>query len=632
MPPPTSPASSSSLDEGRFPAGTVLANRYRIFGLLGQGGMGEVYRANDLKLGQPVALKFLPPATGKDQHLLDRFHAEVRIARQVSHPNVCRVYDIGEVDGATFLSMEYVDGEDLRSLLRRIGRLPPDKALEIARKLCAGLAAAHDKGVLHRDLKPANVMIDGRGHVLITDFGLAALAGQLDGAQLRDGTPAYMAPEQLAGKEVSVRSDIYALGLVLHEMFTGKRAFENGSERTTPTAVTSHANDVDPLVERVILRCLDVEPHNRPASALAVAAALPGGDPLAAALAAGDTPTPAMVAASGDTRGNFGAHRRHLSGMDSRGIGGGGDAGRESQSAPADSLSLTHPRSWSRKRREMIQSFGYAAPPADRAYQFSFDTAYRSYAERQGKPAAYRDQLAKGQPPLIHFWYRQSPQPLVVSSPFTAVSPHDPPPLVSGMIGLSLDPQGRLLRLDAVPPQIEDNLSPPVPSDWKALFSAAGLDLTRFTPAESQWISPAAIRRASGMDRIIREQPGDSDAHRSRFLAREAGVLPVNRALVQTRTNTAVLGSPICRPGGIPCCPRTGCFSRLAQLPGETRRHPRSESCGGLRLRFGLAGQHAECPPCCRVERRVRIRSGCAQRSDTYGNHMGTLPGLRALS
>jgi serine/threonine protein kinase len=228
---PATPISSSSIDEGRFPPGTVLADRYRIVGLVGQGGMGEVYRANDLKLGQPVALKFLPAATATNQQLLARFHAEVRIARQVSHPNVCRVYDIAEVDGATFLSMEYVDGEDLRSLLRRIGRLPGDKAIEISRKLCAGLAAAHDKGVLHRDLKPANIMIDGRGQVLITDFGLAALAGQLDGTHLREGTPAYMAPEQLAGKEVSVRSDVYALGLVLREMFGSERT---GSGQTRP--------------------------------------------------------------------------------------------------------------------------------------------------------------------------------------------------------------------------------------------------------------------------------------------------------------------------------------------------------------------------------------------------------------
>ncbi len=285
--------SGSSIDEGRFPVGAILAERYRILGLIGQGGMGEVYRANDLKLNQPVALKFLPAATTRN--LLDRFHAEVRIARQVSHPNVCRVYDIGEVDGSTFLSMEYVDGEDLRSLLRRIGRLPGDKALEIARRLCAGLAAAHDKGVLHRDLKPANIMLDGRGQVLITDFGLAGIAGEIE--QVREGTPAYMAPEQAAGKEVTVRSDIYALGLVLHEMFTGKRRDDT---LTTPTSLVK---DLDPAVERVILRCLEPDPQNRPASALAVARALPGGDPLAAALAAGETPTPGMVAASGDTEG-----------------------------------------------------------------------------------------------------------------------------------------------------------------------------------------------------------------------------------------------------------------------------------------------------------------------------------------
>ena len=168
-------SSSSSIDEGRFPAGTLLADRYRILSLLGRGGMGEVYRANDTKLSQPVAIKFLPEETAANERMLARFHAEVRIARQVSHPNVCRVYDIGEYQGSTYITMEYVDGEDLASLLRRIGRLPGDKAIEIARKLCAGLAAAHDKGVLHRDFKPANIMIDGRGQVLISDFGLAEI-------------------------------------------------------------------------------------------------------------------------------------------------------------------------------------------------------------------------------------------------------------------------------------------------------------------------------------------------------------------------------------------------------------------------------------------------------------------------
>ena len=129
----------------------MLDGRYRIIGLLGRGGMGEVYRADDLRLGQPVALKFLPEDLRRDPVRLSQFHNEVRTARQVSHPNVCRVYDIGEAEGLLYLSMEYVDGEDLATSLRRIGRFPEDKAAEIARQLCAGLAAAHQRGVIHRD-------------------------------------------------------------------------------------------------------------------------------------------------------------------------------------------------------------------------------------------------------------------------------------------------------------------------------------------------------------------------------------------------------------------------------------------------------------------------------------------------
>jgi serine/threonine protein kinase len=273
--------------------------------------MGEVYRAEDLKLGQIVAIKFLPESLSKDAGALARFHSEVRIARQVSHPNVCRMFDIGDADGITFLSMEYVDGEDLASLVRRIGRLSPDKAVEIARQVCAGLAAAHERGVIHRDLKPANLMLDGAGKIRITDFGLAGIAASIQGADVKAGTPAYMAPEQLAGKEVTANSDLYSLGLVLYEILTGKRAFAATTlpelmrlrEESAPTSPSSLVRDLDPLLERVILRCLERDPALRPASALQVAAALPGGDPLAAALAAGETPSPQMVAAAGETTG-----------------------------------------------------------------------------------------------------------------------------------------------------------------------------------------------------------------------------------------------------------------------------------------------------------------------------------------
>ena len=229
---PTTPSSSNPISSsdpiggGRFTPGQIIAERYRVVALAGRGGMGEVYRAEDLTLGQVVALKFLPKILSQDAAALTRFHAEVRTARQVSHPNVCRVFDIGEADRTLFLTMEYVDGEDLALVVRRIGRLSPDKATEIARQICAGLAAAHERGVIHRDLKPANVMLDGAGKIRLTDFGLAGIAASIKGAEVRAGTPAYMAPEQLAGRDVSTKSDLYSLGLILYEILTGKGAFE----------------------------------------------------------------------------------------------------------------------------------------------------------------------------------------------------------------------------------------------------------------------------------------------------------------------------------------------------------------------------------------------------------------------
>ena len=304
------PVGATAPEEGRFRAGALFANRFRIVGSLQRGGMGEVYRAHDLELGQPVALKFLT-ALRSDERARARLRTEVRLARQIAHPNVCRVYDIGEAHGELYLSMEFVDGEDLSALLKRIGRLPTDKGVEIARKLCAGLAAAHARGVLHRDLKPSNIMIDGHGEVRIVDFGLAAVADQLDAADVGSGTPAYMAPEQLAGREATQQSDLYALGLVLYEVFTGRPAFEARDiqellrlRESQPVATPSTLiPDLDHRIERAILRCLEPDPQLRPASALSISASLPGGDPLAEALAAGETPSPEMIAAAGPTEG-----------------------------------------------------------------------------------------------------------------------------------------------------------------------------------------------------------------------------------------------------------------------------------------------------------------------------------------
>lgn len=264
-----------------FVPGRVIAGRFRIVALLGRGGMGEVYRADDLKLGQPVALKFLPAEFVTDARLQERLLTEVRVARDVSHPNVCRVYDVVEAGNDQFIAMEYIDGEDLSSLLRRIGRLAPDKAADIARQLCAGLAAIHDKGLLHRDLKPANVMLDGRGRVRVTDFGLAVDAAVNPDVREIAGTPAYMAPEQLEGRALSRQTDLYALGLILFELLTGRRFFEPGgaaalrSDRSDIDVVKRQASEatLDPAIERLVVRCLDPDPARRPDSALQVAAA-----------------------------------------------------------------------------------------------------------------------------------------------------------------------------------------------------------------------------------------------------------------------------------------------------------------------------------------------------------------------
>jgi serine/threonine-protein kinase len=501
-------------NEGRFLPGRLLASRYRIVALLGKGGMGEVYRADDLTLGQAVALKFLPDEAARDESLLERFRNEVRIARRVSHPNVCRVYDVGDVDGHTFFTMEYVDGEDLASLLRRIGRLPGDKALDIARQLCAGLAAAHSKGVLHRDLKPANIMLDGRGQVVITDFGLAGVADDIRGNEIRSGTPAYMAPEQLAGKEVSTRSDIYALGLVLYEVFTGKRAFADkladklvgvghASGDRTPSRPSSVVKDLDPIVEKVILRCLEAEPGARPATALAVAAAMPGGDPLAAALAAGETPSPQMVAAAGESVGlrartaaicmaavllglslvtYFSIHYSALEKM---------------------RLEQT-PEVLTQKSREIIARLGYEGRPADSAFSLRTDNDFQDYVEKNDKPPHW-DAVLAARPSLLQYWYRQSPDSMLASD-FRdnlltpgIVTRHDPPTVLSGMINLELDPQGRLTYFQAMPPQkqqiqVEDKKEAATAAvfDWNILFSAAGLDPTRLQPAQPTWTSLAA--------------------------------------------------------------------------------------------------------------------------------------------
>jgi predicted Ser/Thr protein kinase len=486
-PAPSHPTVSSTPDEGRFVPGTLVAGRYRIVSLLGRGGMGEVYRATDLTLSQPVALKFLPDSGPDHLRALERFHSEVRIARQVSHPNVCRVYDVGEADGMPYISMEYVDGEDLASLLQRIGRLPGDKALEIARKICAGVAAAHDKGVIHRDLKPANIMLDRRGNVVVMDFGLAAVADELRGAEARSGTPAYMSPEQLRGEQVTAKSDIYALGMVLYEIFTGKRAYEAASmaelirmqESAQITSMTSIAAEIDPAVEKAIRRCLDPDPARRPASAISVAATLPGGDPLAAALAAGETPSPELVAASGKTGGlplkksvplALGIAALIIAVPFVRTY-------AEGHSLAPFELS---PDALAAKAREYAAGFGYTAVPADKKYDMGWDWDLIHDSGKHVKNPAEARRWFQAESPL-RLGYRESPLPLV-ADPDGEVTATRPAPVISGMVEEWLNSKGELRFFHAVPPEV-DRSAPAAagtPIDVQAISRAIGFDISQW--------------------------------------------------------------------------------------------------------------------------------------------------------
>ena len=492
----------------------MVAGRYRIVGLLGKGGMGEVYRADDLKVGHPVALKFLPEELARDAGRLARFVSEVRTARQVTHPNVCRVHDIGEVDGLHYLSMEYVDGENLASLLRRVGRLPEDRAIQVARQICSGLSAAHDRGILHRDLKPANVMLDGRGQARITDFGLAGLADEISSSDPRVGTPAYMSPEQLAGTDLTVRSDLYSLGLVLYELFTGRAAFaaENpaelsgrrGADLTTPSSVVG---GLDPAVERAILRCLEPDPRLRPASAMAVAASLPGGDPLAAALAAGETPSPQMVAAAGEEGGLHPWAGAVLVGLIIAGL-----AVMIALAERANMLERVRldkpPDALVDRAQQVLRRLGHVQAPRDRAQGFSYVDDYVHHVRDTDASPGRWDSLAAVRPPPIRFWYRQSPRDLVPLRFRGPITPSDPPLTISGMTGVSLDPSGRLVSLISVPPQVDDLPADPAEPAWALLFEEAGLEMARFRPATPRWSPLIDCQQRAAWEGEYAEQPG----------------------------------------------------------------------------------------------------------------------------
>lgn len=269
-----------------FEPGDQFGPRYRIESLLGRGGMGLVYKAEDIELGRTVALKLVRPELTLDDDAMRRFKQELLLASRVTHPNILRIHDLGEVEGVKFISMAYVEGMDLHHVLKQQGRLPVEQTLKIARELAAALDAAHTEGVIHRDLKPQNVLVDSEGRAYVSDFGLAKSLEADSGMMTRTGevlgTPRYMSPEQVEGKPADHRSDIYSLGLILYEMATGDTPFpaESAAQMmvqrltVTPKDPKRLNPEIPVYLSNIIMRCLAVDPARRYQSAREICADL----------------------------------------------------------------------------------------------------------------------------------------------------------------------------------------------------------------------------------------------------------------------------------------------------------------------------------------------------------------------
>jgi serine/threonine-protein kinase len=267
------PAGRSTLSE--IGPGTLLGDRFEILSVLGTGGMGVVYKARDRELDDLVALKMLKPEVGDDLRHLERLKSELKLARKITHPNVLRTFDFGELDGFPFISMEYVRGVTLRFLLDREGRLPFYAGLRLGKQLVAGLEAAHDVGVLHRDIKPENLILDHGGSARLMDFGIARPVRRSGPGQTQEGflvgTPHYMAPEQIAGREPDPRTDIYATGVLLFEVFTGTLPFGGDTalevllkhQNEPPPAPRERWREIPGALETLLLRCLEKDPDRR---------------------------------------------------------------------------------------------------------------------------------------------------------------------------------------------------------------------------------------------------------------------------------------------------------------------------------------------------------------------------------
>ncbi len=264
---------------GMLAVGQTFAGRFEIKSILGMGGMGVVYRAFDQELGEPVAIKTLKSdAMASDPTLVQRFKDEIRLARKITHRNVVRTHDLGEVEGMYYITMEFVEGQSLKHLIQSRGSLPVNVVLTVGKQLCRALEVAHEQGVIHRDIKPQNLIVEPSGTLKVMDFGIARLATRKDGvtqAGMAIGTPEYMAPEQLLGDNVDFRADLYAAGCVLFECLTGRPPFVADSpitlvakqlEEIPPSPASLNPEVSEPLAA-LVLQTLNKDPAQRPQAA-----------------------------------------------------------------------------------------------------------------------------------------------------------------------------------------------------------------------------------------------------------------------------------------------------------------------------------------------------------------------------
>lgn len=477
-----------------FPPGTIIAGRYRLVAPLGRGGMGVVYRAEDLELSQTIALKFLHAQLKGLGDPLEMLRNEVRVARQIAHPNVVRVFDLGVAEGEVFISMEFVTGETLESLIRRVGRLTADKLLQVARQLAAGLAAAHDNGVLHRDLKPANVMLDENGNVRILDFGIAVT---LDAPQKQRlaGTPGFIAPEVLKGQPRSRQSDLFTWGLVIYYAAQGK----------LPPPSSEQPLDIEPLLmsgvdaklAHWIRSTLATNPTERPASAHELLVELSAGDPLHEAVAADRVPPQDLLIAARGPR----PPRWFFDGLLVSGV------------ALLLFVAMLADRTMFLSRCGLVQSPDILHGTAERMLAkfgdpveaealtgVTLDPDCLQFIRSHNELPERWQKVRTGQIPAVFFWYRRGdphlPRPAPLGEPhWVRIAP-----ATLDTATIRLDGRGKLLSLQIADTPTE-KLPRHEPVDWESLFVAAGLQIADFRmvrPAKSPPLFADEVRNWEG--------------------------------------------------------------------------------------------------------------------------------------